>query len=114
MEGQLLMSQKELERKRVMEHVVEGRLTLQKASELLGVSYRQALRIIHRFKTDGAKGLVHRSRGRCSNRKLSQSLRHKVLKRYQERYQAFDLGPTLLAEKLAGDGLVVDHETLRR
>jgi hypothetical protein len=34
------------------------------------------------------------------------------LARYRERYVGF--GPTLAAEKLAGDGHVVDHETLRR
>lgn len=114
MEGHLLMSQKELERKRVLEQVVEGRLTLVKASELLGVSYRHAIRIFNRFKAAGAKGLVHRSRGRVSNRRYSDKFRRKVLKRYVERYQAFELGPTLLAEKLAREGLVVDHETLRR
>jgi len=37
-----------------------------------------------------------------------------VLQRYEARYQSFELGPTLLAEKLATEGLVVDHETLRR
>jgi transposase-like protein len=35
-----------------------------------------------------------------------------VLARYQERYP--DFGPTLAAEKLAADGLTVNHETLRR
>jgi len=114
MEGHLLMSQRELERKRVMEHVVEGRITLRKASELLQVSYRQAVRICNRFKKDGAKGLVHRSRGRPSSRRHPEALRQKVLKRYEERYGQFDLGPTLLAEKLAEENLVVDHETLRR
>lgn len=114
MEGHLLMSQRELERKRVMEHVVEGRLTLRKASELLQVSYRQAVRICNRFKKHGAKGLVHRSRGRPSNRRHPEALRRKVLKRYEERYERFELGPTLLAEKLAGERLVVNHETLRR
>jgi transposase-like protein len=114
MEGHLLMSQKEWERTRVMQQVQAGRLTLQKASELLGVSYRQAIRIGIRFKAEGGKGLVHRSRGRRSNRRYCEAFRNKVLNRYVARYQPFELGPTLLAEKLAQDGLVVDHETLRR
>ena len=114
MEGHLLMSQEELERKRVMERVLEGSVTLEKASKSLRVSYRQAVRICKRFRSEGAKGLVHRSRGKPSNRRHSEGLKRKVLKRYAERYQAFDLGPTLLAEKLAEEGLVVDHETLRR
>lgn len=114
MEGHLLMSHRELERKRVMEHVHEGRMTLRKASELLQVSYRQAVRIYKRFKKQGAKGLVHLSRGRPSNRRHPESLRKKVMKRYKERYKEFEPGPTLLAEKLAAENLVVDHETLRR
>ena len=32
---------------------------LSKASELLGVSYRQVLRLWERYKTDGAAGLKH-------------------------------------------------------
>jgi transposase len=114
MERHLLMSHKELERKRVMEHVLEGRITLKQASDLLQVSYRQAVRIGKRFKKQGAKGLVHRSRGRPSNRRRPEALRRKVLKRYEDRYRQFELGPTLLAEKLAEENLEVDHETLRR
>ena len=70
MEGHLLMSQEELERKRLMEAVLEGRLTLEKASHLLRVSYRQAVRICSRIRAEGAKGLVHRSRGRPPNRRF--------------------------------------------
>lgn len=114
MEGHLLMSHKELERKRVMEYVLEGRITLTKAAELLEVGYRQAVRICNRFRNQGAKGLIHRSRGRPSNRRHPAPLRKKVLKRFVERYEPFELGPTLLAEKLAAENLVVDHETLRR
>jgi len=114
MEGHLRMSQEELERKRVMEAVLEGRLSLRKASQLLQISYRQAVRVCQRFRAEGAKGLVHRSRGRPSNRRHPEGLKRKALKRYEERYKAFELGPTLLAEKLAEEGLVVDHETLRR
>ncbi len=114
MEGHLLMSQVELERKRVMEQVLDGRLTLVKASKLLRVSYRQAVRICNRFRREGAKGLVHRSRGRSSNRRYPEAFRHRVVQRYEARYQAFGLGPTLLAEKLEVEGLKVDHETLRR
>lgn len=114
MEGHLLMSQRELERKRVMEHVLEGRMTLRQGSELLEVSYRQAVRIYKRFRSQGAKGLVHGGRGRPSNRRHPEALRKKVLKRYEQRYAQFDLGPTLVAEKLALEKLVVDHETLRR
>jgi transposase-like protein len=40
------------------------------------------------------------------------AFREQVLKRYEQRYP--DFGPTLASEYLAKEGLVVDHETLRR
>ena len=114
MEGHLLMSRKELHRKSVLELVLAKRLTLREASKRMGLSYRQTLRVYARFVKDGDAGLVHRRRGQASNRAYPAGFRDKVLKRYRERYKDHDVGPTLAAEKLAGEGLVVDHETLRR
>ncbi len=114
MEGHLLMSRKELYRKSVLELVVANRLTLVEASKRLGLSYRQILRVFARFLSEGDAGLVHRRRGQASNRAYPAAFRDKVLGRYRERYKDLDVGPTLAAEKLAGEGLRVDHETLRR
>jgi transposase len=112
MEGHLVMSVKERRRKSVFDEVQEGRLTLGKAAQKLSLSYRQCCRSYRRFREEGDAGLVHRSRGRPSNRRLCSKLRNRVVKRYEERYKGF--GPTLASEKLAEEGLVVDHETLRR
>jgi transposase-like protein len=114
MEGHLLMSRKELHRKSVLEGVAAKRLTLKEASRRMGLTYRQTLRVYARFVEDGDAGLVHRRRGQPSNRAYPARFRDKVLKRYRERYKDHDVGPTLAAEKLAEEGLVVDHETLRR
>jgi hypothetical protein len=114
MEGHLLMSRKELHRKTVLELVLAKRLTLLQASERMHLSYRQTLRVFKRFSTQGDAGLVHRRRGQASNRAYPASFRDKVLRRYRERYKDHDVGPTLAAEKLAEEGLRVDHETLRR
>ena len=56
--------------------------------------------------------MIHRGRGRPSNRAKPASLRHRAIRRYRERYEGF--GPTLACEKLAQEGIVLDHETLRR
>jgi len=112
MGGHLLMSEKERLRKLVMEGVHEGRLTIRGAATRLGVSYRQARRIWKRFRALGDPGLTHRGRGRPSNRAKPAAWREKVIRRYRERYEGF--GPTLACEKLAEEGLVLDHETLRR
>jgi molybdenum-dependent DNA-binding transcriptional regulator ModE len=106
------MSAKERLRKSVFEEVKSGRRTLKEASVLLGLSYRQARRSYKRFRESGDRGLVHRSRGRASNRGKPTRVKKKVLARYADRYEGF--GPTFAAEKLAKDGYAVDHETLRR
>ena len=114
MKGHLLMSCKELERKTVLEQVRLGVLTLTDASRRMRLSYRQTLRVYERFIGEGDAGLVHRGRGRPSNRGHAEAFRSAVLCRYVERYQVHGFGPTLAAEKLAEEGLCVDHETLRR
>lgn len=114
MEGHLLMSRKELERKGKFELVRSGVLTLREASELLGVSYRQAKRSYKRWKEQGDHGLVHRSRGKPSGRGIAIRTRKAIEKRCKERYLPMEMGPTLMAEKLEEDGFHVDHETLRR
>lgn len=114
MEGHLMMSSKERRRKSVFDRVLSGEMTLREASERLGLSYRQTRRSYQRFVAEGDRGLVHRSRGRMGNRGKPAGLRKKVLRRYWERYGPAQCGPTLAAEKLVQEGLVVDHETLRR
>lgn len=108
------MSTKEWERKSVLELVVKGKITLIEASRRLNLGYRQTLRVHQRYLEHGNAGLVHRRRGQRSNRGYCDVFRDKVIERYRSRYAEHDLGPTLACEKLAEDGLVVDHETLRR
>lgn len=112
MKGHLRMSGKELERKSYVERVVEGTLSLRAMGKVIKLSYRQLQRVVKRYREEGDAGLVHKSRGRPSNRGMSPGKRKKILARYEERYQGF--GPTFASEKLEEEGLKVDHETLRR
>jgi transposase len=106
------MSQKERVRIGVMKQVLEDELKLAEASEVLGVSYRQTKRIWLRYQLQGDSGLVHAARGKPGKRGKPAELKARILARYEERYP--DFGPTLAAEHMAEEGLVVDHETLRR
>lgn len=106
------MSEVERFRKMILEAVREGRMNLAAAAERLNISYRQARRVCQRYKALGDAGLTHRNRGRPSNRGRSRQFREQVIERYRDRYRGF--GPTLACEKLAEEGLVLDHETLRR
>ena len=105
------MSTKERERLKIFERVSRGELTRKDAAALCGLDYRYVRRLYKRYCAVGDRGLVHQGRGRPSNRAHQTEFRVAVLKRYQERYS--DFGPTLAVEKLALDGYVLDHETLR-
>ena len=109
----LAMSKKERRRLELFSRVREGELTLVKASELLGLSYRQAKRVYGRYRSEGDRGVVHRLRGRVSNRGVDPGKKARVLELYREKYG--DFGPTLACEYLAKeDGLNVGVETLRQ
>jgi molybdenum-dependent DNA-binding transcriptional regulator ModE len=108
----LLMSSKERRRLSVMTAIQAGQLSLARGAEAMRISYRQAKRIWKRYRKRGDAGLVHAARGRAGTRRIALVERGRMLRRYQQRYA--DFGPTLAAEYPAQEGLVVDHETLRR
>ncbi len=106
------MSEKERRRKSVFDRVSDESMKLTEASRRLRLSYRHVRRSYKRFIEEGDGGLVHRSRGRPSNRARPSAFRREVIERYKEKYAGF--GPTLASEKLLEDGYEVDHETVRR
>jgi len=107
--GHLIMSRKERERLRICGRIKEGGLKLSEWSNQLRLSYRQMLRVYGRFMQEGDAGLIHRSRGRSSNR--VKGIRDEVIDLYREKYLGF--GPTLASEKFEEAGYLVDHETVR-
>lgn len=112
-EGIIMATQEELRRLHVIEKVLEGGLKQIEAAEILCLSSRQIRRMVKRVKREGQRGIVHRSRGRLSNRKISDQLREKVIRLYKGSYKGF--GPTLACEKLLErDGVSISDETLRR
>jgi len=104
------MSVKERVRLDALHRVERGELTVVAATALMEVSLRQAKRLWKRYRIQGAAGLVHRLRGRASNRRMAEELRARIVKRHQERYA--DFGPTFACEKLAAEGLVLSPDTL--
>ena len=106
-------SMRELERVKVIEAVIEGRLRCFQAAERLQLSERQISRLCRRYEAAGPAGLVSAKRGRPSNRELSVDLRARAMALVRERYA--DFGPTLACEKLAEcHGIALARETVRR
>ena len=111
------MSTRELARAGILARVAAGTLSVRSAATVMEVSDRQAKRLYRRYRTEGAKGLTHRSAGR-SNAARDAAVRAHILALVREKYSGTSgerFGPTLAAEHLASeDGVQVHHDTLRR
>lgn len=113
MKGILIMSQKERHRLKILVQIQKRQMTYREAAEDLAVSERQVYRLMRQYHKLGDAGLVHRLRGKPSNRGYAETIRTRVLTLHKHQYP--DYGPTLLGEMLtASHKLQIDHETLRR
>lgn len=111
-EDMIMVGQRELRRLHVIQKVLERVIKQVEASEILSLSCRQIRRIVKRIKIEGDKGVIHKSRGRPSNRRIPDRIKDKVISLYQTKYKGF--GPTLASEKLLErDGMRINDETLR-
>lgn len=111
-EDMIMASQEELRRLHVIRKVQEKVIRQGKAGEILSLSVRQVRRVVKRVRAEGDRGVIHRSRGRPSNRAFPGKNKDRVIELYREKYEGF--GPTLAAEKfLEGDRIELSEETLR-
>lgn len=102
----------ELKRLHVIKQAIEKKVKRIKACELLSLGYRQVSRIIKRVKQKGDTGVIHKSRGRSSNRSFPKKLKDMVIKIYRSKYN--DFSPTFFSEKLFEmDKIKINPETLR-
>lgn len=107
------MSKKEVNRISVLEKAVDFRITNQEGANTLGITKRQFRTLRSRYKKEGVKGIVHKSRGKPSNRRISQGLKDYAISIVKVKYE--DFGPTLAHEKLVGNhGIDFSVETLRQ
>jgi transposase InsO family protein len=112
MKGILTMSSRELDRIKIVTQVESNKLRVSEAAGLLEISERQTFRIIKKIKTEGAKGIIHKLRGKESNRGYSKEFKEKIIGIYRKQYN--DYGPTLFSEMLVKyHNLSIPHETLR-
>jgi transposase len=106
------MSIKEIKRLHLIQTHIENKLKQTEVAKILGLSTRQIRRIVRRVTKEGERGIIHRGRGRASNRRFDQKIREEALRLYKKHYS--DFGPTLASEKLLErDGISLSDETLR-
>lgn len=107
------MSQKELTRVHIIRKVIDNSLNQKEAAEKLNISERQIRRLKERVRIEGDKGLIHRLRGRVSNRRIDDKQWEKILNFCRTVYRGF--GPTFACEKLLErDKIKISDETLRK
>ena len=111
--GELIVSQRDLQRMHVIRLTLEGRASVWRGAELLGLSARQVKRLRKKMRERGAQGLLHGNRGsRPWNRTVGQVVK-KVLQLAKGRYQG--LNDTHLTEKLGEkEGMKLSRQTIRR
>lgn len=108
----IVIRTRELRKLQAARKVLEKEMTQKKAANLVGISDRQMRRVVKAVRVEGPQGVIHKSRGRPSNRRKPKELKERTLSLYREKYEGF--GPTFSCEKLLElDGIKISKETLR-
>lgn len=112
-EDMIMARQGEVKRLHVIQKVLEGIIKQVEAAEVLSLSGRQIRRIVKRIRSEGSRGILHRSRGKPSNRRIAHKIKERVISLYRTQYRGF--GPTLASEKLLERNKIeISDETLRK
>ena len=94
----LTMSKKELGRYDIIKRLIREEINGTEAAGLIGLSVRQTKRLKAAVLTGGPGGLIHKNRGKKSNRCLPENERKKIVGLLRKRYH--DFWPTHAGEKL--------------
>lgn len=96
--GVLAMSNREIERLRLIDRVISGGLSQARAAAMSGLSGRHFRRLQGEVRQKGPEGVVSRRRGKPSNRRLPEEVRQCAINLVRNHYR--DFGPTFAHEKL--------------
>ena len=109
----LTLNQKEQARLQVLNGVLERKVSMSEAARTMGVSERQAWRIVAAYRREGASALAHGNRGRPPVNAIPPATRDRVVGLARVHYPG--LNHTHMTELLAErEGLVLGRSTVRR
>jgi len=94
----LEMTRKEFWRLEIVVAVEEGKMSVDYAASLLGLSRRQIFRLLSRFRSIGPHGVASQKRGVPPDNKIHSAVRQLAMMLVRQYYP--DFGPTLACEKL--------------
>lgn len=98
MKGYLIMKENELLKIEILEKLIRREIKQKAGAKMLGITIRQTRRTLKKYKLEGSKGLIHKSRGKVSNNKIPQGKLDGAIKLIKTKYCGF--APTLAHEKL--------------
>lgn len=111
--GTISLNQREQQRLMVLNRVQRGELTGAAAAVLMGLSLRQARRLLAAYRKEGGAALAHGNRGRQPVHTLPPEIREQVVELARGRYEGFNHHH--LTEVLAEEeGLVVSRPSVWR
>ena len=109
-----MMTQRDRDRLVTLRKAKKGGIRQGQAAQEMGVSERQVRRLLVRLKAEGDQAVMHRLRGRPSNRRVREGVRKRIVRILsQPVYRGF--GPTLASEHLARQYQIgIGREALRK
>jgi len=109
----ITMTKKESKRYDIIKNVINKKINGTQASIQLNLSIRQTKRLKARVKKYGVQGIIHKSRGKESNKKVDSKLIDKIVKITEENYS--DFTSQLTYEKLTEiHNISLSYSTVRR
>lgn len=107
------VTEADMRRYRVLQNVVNRVMTLKSGSELLGLSYRQAIRLKKRFLVYGFEGLLRKGSSKPPHLKVSEGLRERIIELRKALYYDFNI--LHFKDKLSEcHGINLSYEALRQ
>jgi hypothetical protein len=88
--GRLVVTMGDIQRYKVMTEVLQKRMALTAASQLLSVSYRHAIRLKQKISAHGLEGILRPTPSVAPNRKITSEITETILKLRKEIYHDFN------------------------
>ena len=108
----MLLRMKEVNRLKVLQGYMDGKIGIEEASRILKRRPRSVYRMVSKVRRKGPEGVLHGNRNKVSPRRVPDSLRKKLIAFAQGKYR--DINDTHLCEILSeAEGIVIGRETLR-
>jgi len=108
----VLLTMKEMNRLRVLQGYMDGKMVVEEAARILKRSLRSVYRMLRKVREKGPEGILHGNRNKASPRRVPEAIRKKVIGLALGRYR--DINDTHFCEILGeAEGVAIGRETLR-